>query len=96
MLTSLGASPRLRRDFGFWQAIVIAGVGSVIGVLLGLVPPLALSLPQDGAGNSLQAFAPPWLQLALTAVALPAIIAIGSWLTARGTRVRFTSHSPID
>lgn len=96
VLTSLGASPRVRRAFGFWQAIVIAGVGSVIGVLLGLVPPLALSLPHDSAGHSMQAFAPPWLQLALTAVVLPAIIAIGSWLTARGTRVRFTSRSAID
>jgi ABC-type lipoprotein release transport system permease subunit len=96
VLTSLGAAPRVRREFGFWQAIVIAGVGSVIGVLLGLVPSLALSLPQDSAGHSMQAFAPPWLQLALTAVVLPATIAIGSWLTASGTRVRFTSRSAID
>ena len=85
----------IRKWFGFWQAIVGVGVGSVIGVILKLIPPLALSLPRDTAGQALLAFAPPWLHLGLTAVALPAIIALGSWLNAQGTRVRFTSRSAI-
>lgn len=85
----------IRKWFGFWQAIVIVGVGSVIGVILELIPPLALSLPRDTAGQALLAFATPWLHLGLPAVALPAIIALGSWLTAQGTRVRFTSRSAI-
>ncbi len=85
----------IRKWFGFWQGLVGVGVGSVIGVILELTPPLALSLPRDTAGQTLPAFAPPWLHLGLTAMALPAITADGSWLTAQGTRVRFTNRSAI-
>jgi len=96
VLTSLGASPRVRRAFGFWQAVVIVGLGSVIGVLLGLVPSFALSLTRDGSGLSLLPFAPPWLQLALIVVALPALVAAGAALTAGGTRTRFSSRAVFD
>jgi hypothetical protein len=96
VLSSLGASPRIRRAFGFWQAVVIAGLGTLIGAILGLVPSLALALPRDTVGTSMFPFAPPWLQLALLAVALPGFIAIGSWLTAGGTRTRFTNRTALD
>lgn len=96
VLSSLGASPRIRRAFGFWQAVVIAGLGTLIGAILGLVPSLALALPRDTVGSSIFPFAPPWLQLALLAVALPGFIAIGSWLTAGGTRTRFTNRTALD
>ncbi|KGJ78616.1 hypothetical protein GY21_06740 [Cryobacterium roopkundense] len=96
VLTSLGASPRVRRAFGFWQAVVIVGLGSVIGVLLGLVPSLALSLTRDTSGQSLLPFAPPWLQLALIVVALPVVVAIGAALTASGNRTRFSNRSAFD
>ncbi|TDW28587.1 FtsX-like permease family protein [Cryobacterium psychrophilum] len=89
VLSSLGASPRVRRAFGFWQAVVIAGLGTFIGAVLGLVPSLALALPRDTAGHSMFPFAPPWLQLFLLALALPGFIAVGSWLTAGATRTRF-------
>ena len=77
ILSSLGASPKLRRSFGFWQAIVLAGVGSIVGVAFGTVPALALALP----GGPMP-FALPWLHLLLTAIAVPLAIALGSWLTA--------------
>ena len=96
MLTSLGASPRVRRAFGFWQAVVIVGLGSIIGVLLGLVPSLALSLTRDTAGLSLLPFTPPWLQLALVVVALPAVVAVGGALTAGGNRTRFSNRAAFD
>ncbi|WP_233204726.1 FtsX-like permease family protein [Cryobacterium sp. Y62] len=96
VLTSLGASPRVRRAFGFWQAVVIVGLGSVIGVLLGLVPSLALSLTRDTAGLSLLPFAPPWLQLALIVVAVPAVVAVGGALTAGGNRTRFSNRAAFD
>ncbi|WP_161499029.1 FtsX-like permease family protein [Cryobacterium aureum] len=96
VLTSLGASPRVRRAFGFWQAVVIVGLGSVIGVLLGLVPSLALSLTRDTAGHSLLPFTPPWLQLALIVVALPALVAVGGALTADGNRTRFSNRAMFD
>lgn len=96
VLTSLGASPRVRRAFGFWQAVVIVGLGSVIGVVLGLVPSLALSLTRDASGLSLLPFAPPWLQLVLIVVALPALVAVGAALTAGGTRTRFSNRAVFD
>ena len=96
VLTSLGTSPRVRRAFGFWQAVVIVGLGSVIGVLLGLVPSLALSLTRDTAGLSLLPFTPPWLQLALIVVALPALVAVGGALTAGSNRTRFSNRAAFD
>jgi len=96
VLTSLGASPRVRKAFGFWQAVVIVGLGSAIGVLLGLVPSLALSLTRDTSGQSLLPFAPPWLQLALIVMALPLVVAVGAALTAGGTRTRFSNRGMFD
>ncbi|GAB3043693.1 hypothetical protein GCM10027052_27320 [Parafrigoribacterium mesophilum] len=80
-LSSLGAGRQVRRAFAFWQAIVITGVGAVLGAGMGLIPALALSANAD------MPFAPPWLQIGLTAIALPLFIACGSWLFTRRTRV---------
>jgi hypothetical protein len=83
VLVAVGAAPRVQRAFGFWQGIVIAGVGAVIGVALGLVPAFALGLRAAGATSAYLPFAPPWLQLGLTAVAMPLLIAAGAWLAGR-------------
>jgi hypothetical protein len=80
-LSSLGAGRRVRRNFAFCQALVISGVGAVLGAGLGLVPALALRANADTP------FAPPWLQIGLTAVALPLAIACGSWLFTSRSRV---------
>ena len=80
-LSSLGAGHRVRRSFAFWQALVITGAGAVLGAGMGLVPALAL-----GANSDIP-FAPPWLQIGLTAFALPLVIACGSWLFTRRNRV---------
>jgi putative ABC transport system permease protein len=90
VLGATGASPRLRRSFGFWQAIVLAGTGAIIGVILGTIPVFALSLAPPELGAVV--FSPPWIQLLLTAFALPLIIAIGTWLTAGGGRRSVTSR----
>ena len=74
-LSSLGASPLLRRNFAFWQALILTGIGTLVGAGLGLIPSLGLS------GGDLP-FAPPWLQLGLVVVALPLGIAGSSWLLA--------------
>jgi hypothetical protein len=79
-LSSVGAGHRVRRAFAFWQALVIAGTGAVLGAAMGIVPALAL-----GANTADVPFAPPWLQIGLTALAVPLLIACGSWLsTTRG------------
>ena len=75
ILGAVGATPRLRRSIGFWQVLVLAGLGSVIGSLLGVAAAGALALP----GGPLP-FAPPWLQLGLSTIAVPLVIAVGAWL----------------
>jgi len=80
-LAALGASPRVRRNFAFWQALIIAGFGAVVGTVIGLVPALALS------ANPHMPFVPPWLQIGLTVIGLPAVIAVGSWVLTRPAKV---------
>jgi hypothetical protein len=64
--------PRGERDF--------TGIGSLLGAAMGLVPALALSANPD------LPFAAPWMQIALTVVVLPVVIAAGSLLpTMRST-----------
>jgi putative ABC transport system permease protein len=79
-LRSIGASPVVRRNFAFWQAALIAGLGSLIGATLGLTPTLA------GGWADVMPFAPPWLQLLAISIGLPVAIAVASWLLA-GRRV---------
>lgn len=80
-LSALGARRLVRKSFAFWQAIVIAGVGTLVGAAMGLVPALALS------ANPAIPFAAPWLQIGITVVALPLVIACGSWLFATRSKV---------
>lgn len=76
-LNAVGSSPGVRRGFGFWQAIVLAGTGAVLGSAVGLVPAVALTLPGSGT-----MFAAPWLPIIMTATVMPLAIACGSWLIA--------------
>lgn len=79
-LSALGAGRVVRKSFAFWQAIIIAGIGSVLGAATGLVPAWALSaigLP----------FEPPWLLIGSAVVGLPLLIAAGSWLLATRSKV---------
>ncbi len=87
-LSSIGASPAVRRNFGFWQAIVIVGLGALIGGLLGLSPTAATGL--TGA----MPFAAPPLQVVAIVIALPLFIAACSWLFTG--RVRSPSRRPTD
>jgi ABC-type lipoprotein release transport system permease subunit len=70
----------VRKSFAFWQAVIIAGIGSVLGAATGLVPAWAL-------GATGLPFVPPWLQIGLVVVALPLVIASGSWLLATRNKV---------
>lgn len=78
-LTAVGATRMLRRNFAFWQAIIIVGVGAVTGTLAGLLTTYAISL-MDTSG--MWAFLPPWPALGLLVVGMPLVIATGSWLVA--------------
>ncbi len=72
-LGALGAGPIVRKNFAFWQALIIVGLGTLLGAATGLVPAWALS----GAD---QPFAPPWLEIGIVVIALPLLIAGESWL----------------
>lgn len=93
VLEAIGAPPGLQRSYGFWQAILIAGLGAVIGVGLGLVPAFALGLGSGVTTRGIVPFDPPWLQLGLTAVAMPLLIASAAWVAARWPSARGASGS---
>ena len=82
-LSSIGSSPFVRRNFAFWQALVLAGIGAALGGAVGLLPAIAFTLP--GADLT---FAAPWLQIATTVVALPLVIACGSWLFVKRSKIQ--------
>jgi len=75
-LASLGAARSVRRNFAYWQGLVLVGTGAVLGAALGIVPAVALSQ------SNVTPFVPAWPQIGLVVVALPLLIAAGSWLVA--------------
>lgn len=77
ILGAMGATRSLRRAVSLWQAILLAGVGSLIGAGLGVLTAGALALP----GGPMP-FAPPLLQLVIVAVGVPLLIGVGAWLLA--------------
>jgi ABC-type lipoprotein release transport system permease subunit len=77
ILGAVGATRRLRRASGFWQALLLAGLGSLVGTALGVLGAGALALP----GGPLP-FAPPLVPLAIIGFAVPLAIAVGAWLFA--------------
>lgn len=74
----MGATPGLRRTLAAAQALAVAGLGTLLGVLAGLVPGLAFI----GAVESLQV-AVPWLTLVEVLVGIPLVAAVCAWLLTR-------------
>jgi putative ABC transport system permease protein len=83
-LASVGAKPRTRRIMAAAQALVIGLLGAVTGVLVGLVPGIAVAFPLTSQGYNpstgmSQSGSPtivvPWLLLLVVALAVPALAA---------------------
>jgi len=76
-LAAVGAAGRIRRGIGAWQAVVVVGIGTVVGTVAGTMSAWALAT----ASSDLFSFeATPWLWLAITAFGLPLVMAAASWL----------------
>jgi putative ABC transport system permease protein len=83
-LAAVGARPRTRRLMAASQALVIGLLGAVTGVLVGLVPGIAVTWPLTsnlhGSSGSAVTHGPiiaiPWLLLAAVGVAVPVIAAL--------------------
>jgi len=91
ILGAVGAPPSTARGIAFWQALVLAGLGSVIGTAVALVPSYALSLSM-----SPPAFAPPWWPLAATALGVPLLIAAMTAITRQTRRPLLLGRNAID
>nr|WP_279587854.1 FtsX-like permease family protein [Microbacterium ulmi] len=80
-LTAVGATPLLRRSIALWQALVLVGLGSVMGTIAGVIPMwgITLGLDQRDVGAASMADTP-WPWLAGLAVGLPLVMAVANWL----------------
>ncbi|MQS13910.1 FtsX-like permease family protein [Streptomyces kaniharaensis] len=91
-LAAVGAAPRIRRSLSGFQCGVIAAMGTLLGVVCGIVPAVALrkieALATAADGPTVHAVVVfPWLHIGLTVVVLP-LLAAG--LAALLTRSRMT------
>lgn len=76
-LAAIGASRGIRRRVNAWQAVVIAGIGTVVGTIAGLIPMWGIA---QSSSDHLRFEDAPWLWLLLLAVGLPTVIAAAAWL----------------
>ena len=88
-LAAVGAEPRSRRRVAAAYAVVIGGVGAVLGCVVGFIPGIAITYPLTGSAWDPRSSAPehfvavPWGLLGFLVVALPLGIALVVGLTAR-------------
>nr|WP_272917736.1 FtsX-like permease family protein [Nocardioides flavescens] len=88
-LAAVGASPRTRRGVAAAYALVVGGIGSVLGALVGSIPGVAVtwpltSSPGFGGGGPTGPFLDvPWLMLLALVVALPVLTALVVGASAR-------------
>lgn len=85
-LSAVGAAPRERRLVAASYALVVGGIGSVLGALVGLVPGIAATWPMTGHGETWAEshyLAIPWLLILGVVVGLPLLTALVVGLCAR-------------
>ncbi|KHL13493.1 UNVERIFIED_CONTAM: hypothetical protein LK11_31450 [Mumia flava] len=83
-LAAVGASPATRRRVAAAQAGVIAVVGGVLGVAVGLVPGLAATVPLTASGPVGHTVDVPYGLIAVIALGVPLLAAALSGLFVRG------------
>jgi putative ABC transport system permease protein len=86
-LSAVGAAPRERRLVAACYALVVGGVGAILGALVGLVPGIAATWPMTGHsweyGGPSHYLDIPWLLILAVVVGLPLLTALVVGLCAR-------------
>ncbi len=87
-LASVGATPGMRRRLAGSQSLVIAGLGTALGVVAGLVPAVglirAMNAPVDGVARARPfPLVIPWETLAITGLVVPLIAGLAAVLLTR-------------
>ena len=78
-LAAVGAAPRTRRSVAAAYTFVVAFVGSVLGMLVGFVPGLAITRPLTriaASGRTAYFLDVPWLLITVVVVGLPILTAV--------------------
>lgn len=89
-LAAVGGGRNIRRRISFWQAVVITGVGALVGTATGLLPSWGFAEANDG----LRVADFPWLLIAGVAVGLPLLVAATAWLVSPRPAV-LTGHTTL-
>jgi len=76
-LSAVGGTRGLRRRVSFWQGLIIAGFGTVVGAAAGVLVPIGFAIQSGGA---LWIADIPWFTLSVLVIGLPLAIAIVSWV----------------
>lgn len=89
-LAAVGAAPRTRRLVAGSQAMVLATLGTLLGIAVGFAPGIAVTWPLTSASHVLGAnqidgpvIRVPWLLLGALAVAVPLLAALAAMLFTR-------------
>ena len=80
-MMAVGARPRTARWVSAASAMLISGLGSTLGVLVGVLPGLRSAMALTGSFGSTHVSVP-WSLLGIVAVAVPVIVSIGAFLVA--------------
>ncbi|WP_345546726.1 ABC transporter permease [Microbacterium jejuense] len=76
-LAAIGGGQRLRRNVNAWQAMVIAGIGTLVGTAAGYVSMWGFATANATYYDVADM---PWLWLGVLALGLPAAIVLAAWL----------------
>ncbi|MET3806691.1 putative ABC transport system permease protein [Nakamurella sp. UYEF19] len=92
-LGAVGAPGWMRRRFSGWSAMLITGIGCVLGALLGLVPAFGLvRLVYQSGGFPKPYFEVPWGPIAVLIVGLP-LLAFVVAATVTGSRISLVARA---
>lgn len=82
-MAAVGARPRTRRGVAAAYALVVGGIGALLGAPIGFIPGIAISKPLT-IGSGVSALDVPWLLVVLVVVGLPLLTAAAVGACARG------------